>query len=357
MGFDKSSGYGRSTSFGSGLDGMGGIITTKTSLLNQNILDPSQTPDNKPLDVFSFTNQKLYIEQLPDVPTIDVNKPCDRPVDPTKAEENNAALRQTYCDTCNQIKEQIIDAVDQVDKGVAKGLRNSVPAPSSSMASEVAESLIPGMDVYTFINAVTAKSANPENPKVAAAIDQALNNLSKANDGRKAIIAESSQPKTSPTQFNFENKTPKQIIDFVKTPPEEHEFLKDLDKADIKIARMRDNLNNYDNHYTDKVTPEKIQYAVSKGDNATIEKLLKGDETKVMLAKAGNTKVAEPGELKFTFREATYVSQAVFEGLKGLQPDASDVASFVQTKKLSETFNREPKNVAALTLNTQPSLV
>ncbi len=220
--------------------------------------------------------------ELPDIKAesvLDVSKAVR--VEPEGAGADRDSVNEVaaqYMDANQRCMNMIRDACIEADKEHGASVFDSlIHQPQSSNAISAAVSTAPtgvAGNAYAVINQVAAQARRPNDAKVTEILGKALTELHKASDVEKSAFRTGQRP--TPPEFDFTRiQNPAQLQKFIERDPMDDKVMQDVLAAHESLDIKDMNVENYKNHYTDNVTPEKIAVAVEKNDREMVEKLTK----------------------------------------------------------------------------------
>ncbi|MGB4107461.1 MAG: hypothetical protein WBK55_06670 [Alphaproteobacteria bacterium] len=314
---------------------------------------PAQSlmPDEKPqpnerLDVTDFkgNQQSFHVPEMHPEPTLDVGKPTDRPEEPTKIEQKNESVKADYLEANQQICDQMLDAIDNVPDGgkeLGAAIRSAMPQAGGGnsmlqLAAVGADAAIGGAagNVYAAINAIYADNKSKNGIVGAEAgkiLETAFHNLHATNQAQ-AEAYKKNPALTKPPLDLSSLKTPQQMVDFLIRDVSQDPVMKKILNNEQNIAKRWENIENYDDHYTDTPTAEKIAFEIDRGRVDIAQEMLKGQQINMELAKAGDSIGAMEGK-PTTIPAVEIGARMRMEDIKGVKPKENDISDMSATAK------------------------
>ncbi len=313
---------------------------SKGASATQSLMPDEKPQPNERLDVTHFVGnqQKFHVPEMHPEPTLDVGKPTDRPEEPTKIEQKNESVKADYLEANQQICDQMLEHIDAVPDGgkeLGSAIRSAMPQAgggSSLMqaAAVGADAAVGGSagNIYAMINAVYAENKNKSGIVGAEAgriLETAFHNLHATNSAQAEAHRKS--PLTVKPPLDLSSlKTPQQMLDFLIRDVNEDPVMKKILNNEQNIAKRWENIENYDDKYTLLATPEKIEFERNRGRMDIVAEMVKGQDTKLALANAGDSVGASTGRPSATAMEIQMLGMNMKE-IKGVttQPDDNDL--------------------------------
>ncbi len=252
---------------------------------------------NDRLDVTHFTSQNFRVAQPNAVPDFDPNKPAiEKPKDPTAQREANAAVKADYQQADLEIKDQILEAIDNVDPDVGASVRAAMPSSGGSSAMQVVSAVADqatGMktagDMYAVINAIYSQNKNNKGniagDHAKQVLEQAFTGLQKAHQAEVAKYK--SGASSAPPKYDMSAmKTPEQMLGYLTRNVEGDTVLKNIAAADLQYDKMEVNYRNYRDIYVQgkqKITPEMVAVATPEEMNNWFKGADNAEAVKTML--------------------------------------------------------------------------